>query len=196
MQAFDAQYWNDRYLSNNFPWDIGHVSQPLKAYIDQLKELLLHILIPGGGKGHELNYLCQLGYHNVQLIDWSEFAVQAIREQYPNIPTHQIIQADFFQWQGEYDLILEQTFFCALAPELRTDYVTQMAQLLKPGGKIVGVMFDFPLTEKGPPFGGDRMLYEQYFKPQFNILKTERCFNSEPERVGKELFIILQKKLL
>ncbi|MEO6233475.1 MAG: hypothetical protein ABJB11_05910 [Ferruginibacter sp.] len=31
-----ATYWNNQYNANATGWDLGEVSQPLKAYIDQL----------------------------------------------------------------------------------------------------------------------------------------------------------------
>ena len=36
----NSEYWNDRYLNNEFEWDIGYVSTPLKNYIDILLSLI------------------------------------------------------------------------------------------------------------------------------------------------------------
>jgi thiopurine S-methyltransferase len=105
-----------------------------------------------------------------------------------------LIHADFFEHEGQYDLILEHTFFCALDPAYRQRYVSQMAALLKPGGKLVGLLFDFPLTEKGPPFGGSDDEYLALFREYLLPLRhLARCQNSVPDRAGKELFFIAQK---
>jgi hypothetical protein len=44
-----------------------------------------------------------------------------------------------------------------------------MASLLNPKGKLVGLLFDFPLTTEGPPFGGSTSEYLNLFSDKFNI---------------------------
>ena len=46
---------------------------------------------------------------------------------------------------------------------LRPNYVTKMHNLLSEKGKISGLLFDFPLTEVGPPFGGSQEEYVNLF---------------------------------
>ena len=70
----------------------------------------------------------------------------------------------------------------------------KMNELLKPGGKLVGLFFDFPLTEAGPPFGGSYQKYVDTFEKWFEIRVLERCYNSIQPRSGKELFLIFEKK--
>jgi thiopurine S-methyltransferase len=112
----------------------------------------------------------------------------------PNFPNSQLIHQDFFAFQGTFDLIIEQTFFCALDPSLRKEYAKKMHSLLKSNGKLVGLLFDFPLAEEGPPFGGSKEEYLSYFKPYFSIEILESSYNSIPPRAGRELFIKLIKK--
>ena len=99
---------------------------------------------------------------------------------------------DFFEHQGEYDLIIEQTFFCALPPTMRQKYVWKMHQLLANKGKIAGLLFNRTF-ESGPPFGGSQEEYNLLFQQAFNFLKMEVCQNSATPRAGSELFIELQK---
>ena len=66
--------------------------------------------------------------------------------------------------------------------------------MLNKGGKLVGLLFDFPLTEEGPPFGGSLEEYKNTFSKQFNIKILETSFNSIKPRLGRELFIIFEKK--
>ncbi|MDX1334071.1 MAG: SAM-dependent methyltransferase, partial [Robiginitalea sp.] len=102
---------------------------------------------------------------------------------------------DFFEFnEGPFDLVLEHTFFCALPPDLRPQYAEKMAGLLKKGGKLAGLLFDFPLTEEGPPFGGSREEYLRLFEPFFEIRILEEARNSIPPRAGRELFFIFEKK--
>ena len=101
---------------------------------------------------------------------------------------------DFFELSDTFDLIIEQTFFCALNPELREKYVQKMHALLKDNGKIIGLLFQFPLTEQGPPFGGSKSEYENLFKDHFTIKKLETAYNSIKPRENNELFFIFEKK--
>ena len=77
---------------------------------------------------------------------------------------------------------------------LRIDYVKKMHYLLKPKGKIIGLLFDFQLTEVGPPFGGTLDEYKNLFKSQFEIKVLEKAYNSIKPRLGSELFFIFEKK--
>ena len=112
----------------------------------------------------------------------------------PEFPQENIIQQDFFDQGNNYDLIIEQTFFCALHPNLRAKYVEKMHQLLNDNGKLIGLLFDFERTEEGPPFGGSFTEYKQLFSPYFNIKVLEECYNSIKHRFGRELFFIFEKK--
>ena len=53
----NSNYWQTRYLNAETGWDLGKVSPPLQAYIDQLSSQNLKILIPGAGNAYEAEYL-------------------------------------------------------------------------------------------------------------------------------------------
>ena len=93
----------------------------------------------------------------------------------------------------QFDLILEQTFFCALDPSKRKDYVKKTSQLLQDSGKLAGVLFGIKFPFQGPPFGGSLEEYLTYFSSYFKLIKLEPCINSIDARFGNELFIIAQK---
>ena len=105
-----------------------------------------------------------------------------------------MINIDFFKLNNSFDLILEQTFFCALTPKLRDNYVLKMNQLLRPNGKLVGLLFNIPLNKDRPPIGGTKKEYLSYFKTYFKIEIMELSYNSISERTNNELFIKLIKK--
>ena len=186
----DKNYWDKRYVDDSATWDIGKVSRPLKEYIDQLTNKEIAVLIPGCGNAHEAEYLLQQGFTNIILVDISPVAVNTIRQKLAAYLDKQltVICDDFFNLQQKFDLVIEQTFFCALDPVLRKDYVAKMADIIKPGGKLVGVLFNRSF-EGGPPFGGSKAGYEKLFSPEFTINKMEECFNSIEPRKGNELFI-------
>ncbi len=68
-----------------------------------------------------------------------------------------------------------------------------MHGLLADNGKLVGVLFDFELTENGPPFGGSIVEYISLFYETFLITILEKCYNSIKPRQGTELFFIFEK---
>ena len=190
----NKDYWEKRYHLNEIGWDIGTISTPLKEYIDQIENKELKILIPGAGNGYEFEYLYNAGFQNVFVIDIAKTPLENIQTRIPHLDDKHLIHNDFFELSDTFDLIIEQTFFCALNPELREKYVQKMHALLKDNGKIAGLLFQFPLTEQGPPFGGSKSEYENLFKEHFKIKTLETAYNSIKPRQNNELFFIFEKK--
>lgn len=195
MENLSDKYWNNRYETNDFGWDIGGVSEPLKTYIEQLDNKNLKILIPGAGNAYEAEFLFSLGFKNVFVLDFAEAPLQNIKKRQPDFPSNHLIQQDFFEHQGQYDLIIEQTFFCAINPSLRPKYVQKMSGMLTPNGKLVGLLFNDVLNADKPPFGGNREEYQALFSDSFDIKKMEPCNNSIKPREGRELFVMMQKRI-
>ena len=188
----DKKYWEDRYKNNQANWDLGCISTPLKEYIDQLTGKNIKILIPGCGNAYEAQYLHELGFNNVFVIDLVQQTLNNLRQRAPDFPLQQLITGDYFEHQGEYDLILEQTFVSSLEPRLRPAYAQKSYDLLRTGGKLAGVLFDFEL-DGGPPYGGSQSEYESYFTPLFNIRTFESCHNSIAARPEIEFFFLLER---
>ncbi|HMO62625.1 MAG TPA: methyltransferase domain-containing protein [Ferruginibacter sp.] len=192
MMKLNNQYWSNRYSTGNTGWDTGQITPPLQKYFDGLTNKNAAILIPGCGNSYEAAYLLQLGFTNITLIDISAVLCEKLQQNFAGNAAIKIICADFFEHSGQYDLIVEQTFFCALHPALRQAYARQMYRLLKPGGVIAGLLFNRQF-EGGPPFGGSETEYRHLFSPLFNIRTLSPCYNSIPPRQGSELFVIFCK---
>lgn len=190
----DSQYWNDRYLKGDTGWDMGMVSPPLKEYIDQLVDRDIRILIPGGGNSYEAAYLVGQAFGDVTVLDIAPVLVEQLQKTFARTRV-KVLQEDFFDHKGSYDLVLEQTFFCALPPFLRTNYVEHMHSLIKPGGHLAGVLFNRHFPQEGPPFGGTEEEYRKLFSPLFDIKTLQPCYNSHPARQGAELFINFMPKI-
>ena len=195
MKKLNKEFWEQKYEHGDMGWDIGYVSTPLKEYIDQLTDKNLKILIPGAGNAYELLYLVENGFSNVFVIDIARQPLAYIKKRIPHFPEDQLLEGNFFDLAlNNFDLILEQTFFCALKPSLRTAYVIKMKQLLQPNGKLAGLLFNFPLTNSGPPFGGSLAKYKSLFQEHFKIKVLETAYNSIKPRADKELFFIFESK--
>lgn len=187
-------YWNSKYSENNIGWDIGSVSSPAKGYIDQITDKSLKILVPGAGNAYEAEYLFLKGFKNVYVLDISSVAIESFKQRFPDFPDNQIIIQDFFTHNDTYNLIIEQTFFCAINPADRGKYVKKVHSLLKEGGKLVGLLFNHEFEKPGPPFGGSIEEYERLFFPYFEFKKFEESYNSIKPRAKREHFINFVRK--
>jgi len=193
MTKFNQSYWDKKYIEQNTGWDISYVSPPIKAYIDQLTDKSIKILIPGCGNAYEGAYLYEQGFENTYLIDLSPTALNNFRKKFPKFPSTNIICGDVFEHFETYDLIIEQTFFCAINTNQRELYASHMSQILKPKGKLVGLLFKIQFNSDHPPFGGEVKDYLKLFEKHFNKVNIEDCYNSIKPRLGSEVFIKLEK---
>jgi thiopurine S-methyltransferase len=194
METLDESYWDNRYKQHTDAWDLGEVSPPIKGYFNQVEDTSLRILIPGGGNSYEAEYLFNNGFKNVHVVDLSQTALDNIKTRVPQFPDAQLIHSNFFELEMTFDIIIEQTFFCALHPSLRANYVSKMHELLSKNGKLVGLLFNQPLHKDRPPFGGNIDVYTNFFEVLFDIEIMEKCYNSIDHRQDNELFFKLVKK--
>lgn len=190
----DQNYWDKKWQDQEIAWDIGYSSPPIEQYLKQYLNIEAKILIPGCGNAHEAEFLWNLGFRNSTVLDFAPNAVQILENKFKEKKGISIICEDFFQHQGSYDLVIEQTFFCAIPTIRRNEYAQKMHDLLNDNGRIIGVMFNRNFEKKGPPFGGSIPEYQFIFKKYFEIEKMEECYNSIKARKGTEIFINLKKK--
>ena len=188
----DQTYWDNQYQANATGWDLGQVSPPIKTYINTIENKEAKILIPGCGNTYEAEYLLQQGFKNITVIDIAPTLVESLKQKFANNKNITIVLGDFFEHQGKYDFIIEQTFFCALPPPMRQKYVWKMHQLLTNYGKLIGLLFNREF-EVSPPFGGSLNEYEQLFTKAFIFNSISLAGNSIPSRANTELFIEFQK---
>lgn len=192
-KPLDADYWNSQWKSETTGWDLGMACPQLTHFIDIIANKSSKILIPGCGSAYEAQYLLDSGFQNITLIDIAPNACERLGVKFKNESRVKILCQDFFELKETFDLIIEQTFFCALPPSLRVRYVWKMHQLLNTGGKIQGVLFNKEFEKAGPPFGGNREEYKKLFGKTFQIEKMEQAELSVAPRAGSELAISLIK---
>ncbi|HOZ86020.1 MAG TPA: methyltransferase domain-containing protein [Niabella sp.] len=189
----DARYWNQRWKTGQTGWDMGYASPPITAYLSGYKNKEAAILIPGCGNAYEAAWMVSNGFTDITLVDIAQEAVEKLKQRFKHRTEIKIFCEDFFSHQGTYDLIVEQTFFCAQVLDRRREYVAQMASLLKADGKVAGVLFGVQFENPGPPFGGNILEYETLFDTHFSIVRLEPCTNSIPERAGTELIFEFER---
>ena len=189
----DHNFWDDKYICKKTGWDLGEVSPPIAAFIDTLTDKTERILIPGCGNCYEAAYLLEKGFSNITLIDISTTLVNSLIQKFDKNQEITVVHGDFFEHKGKYDLILEQTFFCALPPKMRMLYVDKMHDLLDTNGVLTGLLFNREF-DGGPPFGGSTEEYQQLFKDKFDIQIMANAYNSIAPRANSEVFIYLKKR--
>ncbi len=194
--SLDNSFWNLRYQNNQTGWDLGEISNPIKKWFDNQENKKINILIPGAGKGHEVKYGFENGFGNIFYMDLSSCAADLFKEICPLFPKDQILTGDFFSLKKPlfFDVIIEQTFFCAIDPVLRPNYVEKANEILKENGKIIGLLFNREFDTNGPPFGGTEKEYRGLFNSKFNFKKFENSLLSSLPRKEYEFWIELIKK--
>lgn len=191
-KPLDGAYWDAQYQANSTGWDLGTVSPPIQTYIDIIQNKELAVLIPGCGNTYEAEYLIKKGFTNVTVIDIAPTLVAVLKTKFGDNPNIKVICGDFFEHQAQYDLIIEQTFFCALPPSLRQKYVWKMHQLLATDGILTGLLFNRTF-EVSPPFGGSKEEYERLFKHAFQLQQLAEATNSVAPRAKSELYFVFKK---
>lgn len=191
--SLDQEFWNQRYAEKQTGWDLGAASPPLVRIFEQIENKDADILIPGCGNAYEAQYLLDHGFTSITLIDIAPLIVKDLQHRFQGNANIRIICEDFFDHKGQYDYIIEQTFFCALDPTLRPDYVSKMHSILKPEGILTGVFFSRNFEQDGPPFGGTQIEYEALFGELFRAEFAESD-DSIPARLGNEIKGIMRKR--
>ncbi|WP_293299213.1 methyltransferase domain-containing protein [Pedobacter sp. UBA4863] len=189
----DQNYWDQRWQSRQTAWDIGMAAPAITQYMQQYPNKNAAILIPGCGNAYEAEWLLKNGFTNITLIDIAPKAVEVLKAKFAGHPEVKVLLADFFEHQGQYDLMIEQTFFCAIAPAKRKAYAKKASTLLKAKGKIIGLLFNKDFNQPHPPFGGNISEYSAVFEPYFSLKTMHPCTNSITPRAGTEVFINLIK---
>jgi len=194
--SLDNSFWNIRYQNNQTGWDVGEISNPIKKWFNNQENKKINILVPGAGVGYEVKYGFENGFENIFYMDFSSRAADLFKEICPLFPKKQILIGDFFSLKTPlfFDVIIEQTFFCAIDPVLRPNYVKKTKEILKENGKIIGLLFNREFATNGPPFGGTEKEYRRLFNSKFNFKKFENSLLSSLPRKEYEFWIELIKK--
>ena len=194
--SLNKSYWDYRYINQQTGWDLGEISPPIKKWFDKEADKELAIIIPGAGSGYEVTYGFEKGFKNIYYLDLSSEATYKFKINNPKISKSHILNCDFFDLKQNnfFDVIIEQTFFCAIKPSLREKYIDKTRSLLIDNGKIIGLLFNKKFEIESPPFGGTIDEYKILFSKEYNIISMEEEQNSVSSRKGHELWIELNKK--
>ena len=188
--------WEERYQDHDVQWDKG---EPSPGLVDWLEE---HgdehggkVIVPGCGFGHDVRAWAKSGF-DCQGVDIAPSAIKGAKSQTPDLITNATFRLGNFLDEepfDTFDFVFEHTFFCAIDPSRRTDYLQAVVRHLKPNGQLLAVHYFLPKDEEGPPFGTDRKEILTHFSPHFELLDdwTPRSY---PNRTGLERMFLWQRR--
>lgn len=163
--------WEQAYVDGRVPWDLGSAPPALEALVARTPPG--RVFVPGAGRGHDARAWAR-GGSAVTALDVSPTAVaeaRALDAASGAVVTW--IAGDLFDLPrdlaGAFDVVWEQTCFCALAPEQRDAYVDAVADVLAPGGRFHGILWNTG-QPGGPPYAVTGEDIDRHLGRRFEIL--------------------------
>jgi SAM-dependent methyltransferase len=92
-----------------------------------------------------------------------------------------------------FDLVLEQTCFCAIDPIRRAEYVTAVHRMLVPGGRLAGLFYRCG-GDSGPPFNTEPDQVRALFDGLFVVDSLAPTPHSHERRSGEEWLGMLTRR--
>lgn len=184
----DPEFWDAIYRDDAGNWELGREAPPLARRLTADPPLGLHALVVGCGRGHEARLLAELGAH-VTAVDIAPTAITTARAATPTTLTIDFRVADLFalpQLPDRYHLIVEHTCYCAIEPHRRDEYIDAVADLLLPGGHLLGLFYAHG-RDGGPPYTVTADELRASFTRRFHIDELAITADSVLLRLGEEL---------
>ena len=184
LQADEVAAWRQRWQEGNTPWNLGQAAPDLVNILSGWQSVGC-ALVPGCGHGHEVSLLRDLGWDAVGL-DVAPEALTTARQRDPRPQWHcGDVLSPPPAWQGTFDLVLEHTCFCALAPRYRSHYAQAVTTLLQPGGHFLGLFWCHSRPD-GPPFGSTPQDLALHFSRTLRLISLQQAKHSVEDRCGEE----------
>ncbi|KAJ3322123.1 hypothetical protein HDV06_003574 [Boothiomyces sp. JEL0866] len=193
MQALHDQYgpkesWIKMWEQNQTPWNMVEASLGLQKLEKEKRIPNGKILIPGCGQGLDAFYLSNDQRSVVGLDLYPKIVEENNKKRdEKGLSPEQLnfVSGDFFQFKGQFNVVFDYTFLCALDPSFRTSWADQMQKLIVPGGTLITLMFPLDDHEGGPPFALSVEIYHQLLDEFFECKSIEDTPSFE-RRKGKE----------
>lgn len=192
----DPGFWDNRYITNGAGWDL---KTPTPAFVSLVKkgEYISPgtLFIPGCGKGYDAVFAAEHGF-NVTALDFSEQALlQAKKLAAEKQSDVRFLNQDIFTLDEAliYDYVFEYTTYCAINPARRKDYVEKISSLLKPGGRLIALLFPIDGREGGPPYNIDVEEAFSLFSRYLRLELYSKKIDSVKPRTGREVLHIYKK---
>lgn len=161
----DIDFWQQRYLTGNTPWDNGQDDPELAAWLasGRLGPGDGPVAVPGCGSGLDLVLLARHGVDALG-IDCTPLALALARQRLTAAACSAgLFEADVLTWTPPQPLgaIIERTCLCALHPDVWVAYSRRLHAWLRPGGHLFAQFEQVPRAGaaqgllQGPPYHCD-----------------------------------------
>ncbi|KAK9719761.1 hypothetical protein K7432_004588 [Basidiobolus ranarum] len=192
--------WDRLWKEGTTGWDGGEVSPALVQLLEERKFELPEGkgIVPGCGKGYDVAYFSS---HDRDVIglDISPSAVEIANKyweekiQNGKKPVFQL--GNFFtdNFATKFGFAYDYTFFCAIDPDIRSQWGERYAEIIKPGGVLIALMYPLDEREGGPPFTVSIPAYKSALERFFDLELIDDC-KSHPNREGKEKISVWRRK--
>ena len=195
---FDAVYSNTDLSGKNVPWANMTTHPIFQKWLDQ-NEFIGNgksALVVGCGLGDDAITLEQLGF-KVTAFDVSEKAIELCNKRFPDSKVS-FVQADLLKglskWKLQFEFVLEIYTIQALPPKYETTAITNIAELVTPGGQLMVITAvqhqkrDFKL---GPPWLLTPTYVDTFEKN--GLLKTHQEISEKSDFGGESHLTIFQR---
>jgi methyl halide transferase len=216
-----AGFWDGLYAAAQDGWDLGGPAPALEDWLasgrfgsssstecgspDMAPALpqaadtgsRARVAVPGAGRGHDARLLARHGYL-VSAFDFSDLAVaEARRLAAADGVDVAIEQRDVFtlgrDHAGVFDGVWEYTCFCAIDPARRTEYVSVLHTILRPGGLLLACFFPLREGGDGPPFPISRADIDRALAGRFTVLQAGPPDRSAERRRNLEWLVAARR---
>jgi SAM-dependent methyltransferase len=205
MAGPTQDFWQQRFVAGETPWDRGGAHPQLKQWLAQgWISAEMSLLVPGCGRGHELLQLAKAGVDGLGL-DYAPAAVEQARAQLASREAQglgRVEQADVLSWQpaAPLDAVYEQTCLCALHPDHWRRYADQLHGWLKPGGRLFALLMQARRDSagqgvlEGPPYHCDIQAVRALFPSERWDWPAPPYLGHAHDRGWMELAVVLVRR--
>ncbi len=184
----ERDFWLERWENNQIGFHQAEFSPYLKEHWPQIAESQdCQVFVPMAGKTLDMIWLANFG-HKVTGVELSELAVDAFFDE-NNLPVEksqvgehirhsagniELLCGDYFKISAEdtanVKAVYDRASMIAMPPALRTQYAAHMAQLLKPGTKVLLISMEYAGGDmQGPPFSVTEKEVHELFDDNFEV---------------------------
>jgi SAM-dependent methyltransferase len=178
-------FWNQRYASGETPWILHKIPATLRSFLKRIRTTG-SVLVPGCGTDYSVVKAFADAGFEVTAIDFSPVALAETKKALGKFDV-KIIRADFFKsdFGRRFDFVYERTFLCAMHPRRWARYAKRTAELLRPGGRLIGVFF-YGIEPEPPPYPINKTQAAEIFGKYFRLLRDLKVSDSVPMFAGME----------
>lgn len=186
--------WEARWQTGETPWDAGAPAPALVALLADGDAAIPNgrALVPGCGAGYDVAALASADREVVGLdiAPSVEARFTEVQQAAGVADRTSLFVGDFFGASlGAFDVLYDYTFLCALDPSQRPAWGARAAELVRPGGEVISLVFpmvDPPPGYEGPPWPLHPDDVASALGDRFELIDERDVTESHPGREGKE----------